>query len=266
MAEGSSQAVQAYLQLNGVVWKLLDDGTLSLLLAGALCSSPLVAAESSASGQQQGLRIAVHQGLHEIYKDDLKNMTSVLVEQPAGMFINGHSDGILTLESLDDLGMGYVSEKQGGRPFALVVGVWLPDVALGSEDDKEEERDSEKTYLDEETVLRQAYSGQIAGSQQVRLYLLDRHHQRVAQDRLLGAFIAYPPEDDEDAQAVKADTEEKADVTAIVRPADATTEQNRPVEIREYDSGLLVLPSPQMMQANAVTLGVAVPVYVGGYR
>ena len=55
-------------------------------------------------------------------------------------------------------------------------------------------------------------------------------------------------------------------MTAIVRPADATTEQNRPVEIREYDSGLLVLPSPQMMQANAVTLGVAVPVYVGGYR
>ena len=96
--------------------------------------------------------------------------------------------------------------------------------------------------------------------------MLDRHHQRVAQDRLLDAFIAYPPEDDEDAQAVKADAEEKADVTAIVRPADATTEQNRPVEIREYDSGLLVLPSPQMMQANAVTLGVAEPVYVGGYR
>ena len=204
------------------------------------------------------LRIATQQGLYDLYSDDVSDFTMVLVEQPSGMFINGKSDGILTLASLDDLGMGYLSENKGGRPLSLVVGAWLPDVALNSEDEDDEEKDPEKTYLDEETVLRQAYSGRIEGTQLVRLYLLADHRQELADKQLLPEFIAYPPEEE--------DKDEDDDKSRRFRPADATTEQNRPVTIREYDQGLLVLPSPQVMQANAVVAGVAEPVHPGGYR
>ncbi|MZR63585.1 hypothetical protein [Alcanivorax sp. DP30] len=119
-----------------------------------------------------------------------------------------------------------------------------------------------KTWLDEETVLRQAYSGQIEGAQLVRFYVRADKARHIIEQRQLEPFLAYPPEEDEeDAQA-----QQEQEDSMIFRPADATTEQNRAGEIREYDQGLLVLPSPQVQQANAVRAGVAEPVYMGGYR
>ncbi len=233
-----------------------------------LLASLTVAVVAGADEAQQSsepatdLRIATYQGLYDLYQDDISDFTVVLVEQPAGMFINGKSNGILTLSALDDLGMGFLSEKAKARPFSLTLGVWLPDVALDTEDDEDQEKDPGKTYLDEEIVLRQAYSGQIDGAQLVRLYLLAEHRQELADKKLLQGFIAYPPEEGEAGD----DDQGERDEDIIVRLADATTEQNRPTEIREFDSGLLVLPSPQVMQANAVTAGVAEPVFAGGYR
>lgn len=218
--------------------------------------------QTAPSAPATDLRIATDKGLHSLYQDDVSEFTIVLAEEPASMFINGKSNGILTLSSVDDLGMGFLSDKTAARPFSLTLGVWLPDVALDNEDDKDQEKDPGKTYLDKETVLRQAYSGQIAGAQLVRLYLLAAHRQELADKQLLQDFIAYPPEEDEAGE----DDQGERDEDTIVRLADATTEQNRPTEIREFDSGLLVLPSPQVMQANAVTAGVAEPVFAGGYR
>lgn len=230
-----------------------------LLLASLSVAAVASADQAQTSEPATDLRIATSQGLYDLYQDDISDFTVVLVEQPAGMFINGKSNGILTLSSLDDLGMGFLSEKAKARPFSLTLGVWLPDVALDHEDD-EDQKDPGKTYLDEETVLRQAYSGQIAGSQLVRFYLLAEHRQELADKHLFQGFIAYPPQEDE-ARAKDQDEE-----STSVRLADATTEQNRPTAIREFDSGLLVLPSPQVMQANAVAAGVAEPVFAGGYR
>ena len=230
-----------------------------LLLASLSVAAVASADEAQTSEPATDLRIATSQGLYDLYQDDISDFTVVLVEQPAGMFINGKSNGILTLSSLDDLGMGFLSEKAKARPFSLTLGVWLPDVALDNEDDEDQEKDPGKTYLDVETVLRQAYSGQIEGTQLVRFYLLAEHRQELADKHLLQGFIAYPPEED-------GAREEDTDDSAIVRLADATTEQNRPMAIREFDSGLLVLPSPQVMQANAVAAGVAEPVFAGGYR
>lgn len=235
-----------------------------MVLVVCLCVATVVGAaeQQQASEPATDLRIATDQGLHSLYQDDLGDFTVVLVEEPATMFINGKANGILTLSSVDDLGMGFLSDKTKARPFSLTLGVWLPNVALENEDDEDQEKDSGKTYLGEETVLRQAFSGQITGAQLVRLYLLAEHRQELADKHLLRGFIAYPAEEDE---AREEDQDETGEYT-IVRLADATTEQNRPTAIREFDSGLLVLPSPQVMQANAVTVGVAEPVFTGGYR
>lgn len=233
-----------------------------LLLASLSVAAVASADQAQTSEPATDLRIATSQGLYDLYQDDISDFTVVLVEQPAGMFINGKSNGILTLSNLDDLGMGFLSEKAKARPFSLTLGVWLPDVALDHEDD-EDQKDPGKTYLDEETVLRQAYSGQIAGSQLVRFYLLAEHRQELADKHLFQGFIAYPPQEDEEDEAREKDQDEES---TSVRLADATTEQNRPTAIREFDSGLLVLPSPQVMQANAVAAGVAEPVFAGGYR
>jgi len=233
-----------------------------LLLASLSVAAVAGADEVPPSEPATDLRIATYQGLYDLYQDDISDFTVVLVEQPSGMFINRKSNGILTLSSLDDLGMGFLTDKTKARPFSLTLGVWLPDVALDNEDDENQQKDPGKTYLDEETVLRQAYSGQISGAQLVRLYLLAEHRQELGEKRLLQGFIAYPPEEGEAGK----DDQEESDEGAIVRLADATTEQNRASDIREFDSGLLVLPSPQVMRANAVTVGVAEPVFAGGYR
>ncbi|MBL4571349.1 MAG: hypothetical protein JKY21_09410 [Alcanivorax sp.] len=218
------------------------------------------AAEQQTSDPATDLRIATDQGLYSLYKEDISDFTVVLVEEPADMFINGKANGILTLSNVDDLGMGFLSDKTKARPFSLTLGVWLPNVVLENDDD-EQQKESGKTYLDEETVMRQAYSGQIAGAQLVRLYLLAEHHQELAEKQLLQPFIAYPSNEDDEQAAEDVDNQQ-----TIVRRADATTEQNRPTAIREFDSGLLVMPSPQVMQVNAVTAGVAEPAFAGGYR
>ena len=101
-----------------------------LLLASLSVAAVASANEAQTSEPATDLRIATSQGLYDLYQDDISDFTVVLVEQPAGMFINGKSNGILTLSSLDDLGMGFLSEKAKARPFSLTLGVWLPDVAL----------------------------------------------------------------------------------------------------------------------------------------
>ena len=240
----------------------------STALLTSLVASPwlMAADDSSTASPEQRLQIAVSQGLYDLYKNDLDAFSVVLVERPNGMFINGKADGVMQLSSLDDLGVSFLAENSGGRPMALTLGAWLPDVGIASDDEEEqqqrEEQAPEKTWLDEETVLRKAYSGQIEGAQLVQFYVRTDKAQAFIDQRQLEPFLAYPPEASDEQ-----DREPEQDAkTPILRPADATTEQNRAGEIREFDQGLLVLPSAQVRQANAVQAGIAEAVYVGGYR
>lgn len=219
----------------------------------------LLASETESAPSVTSLLVEVQSGLFEKYRDDASGMTMQVSDMPGDAFTNGQVDAALLLGAVDDMGMGKLAIDTGSRPTVVTLGAWLPGVALG---DDEEQESVDKIVMREEAVLRKAFAGTIPGAQLVRLYVLSDKRRVLIENSYFSDFfvpLAGPSGNDDSTQSSDASDDGE-------RRADASTEQNRPIEVREYDDGLLVLPSPLMLQANAVAMGVAEPVLLGGFR
>lgn len=230
------------------------------VLSALLLPVSSLASETEAASPATGFLVEVQSGLFEKYKDDASGMTMQVSDMPGNALTNGQVDAALLLGAIDDMGMGKLAIDTGSRPTVVTLGAWLPGVALGDSD--EEQESGGNVVMQEEAVLRKAFSGTIPGAQLVRLYVSsDKRRVLIENSYFSDFFVPLAKRADSEDGATSSDASGDGQ-----RKADASTEQNRPTEVREYNDGLLVLPSPLMMQANAVAMGVAEPVLLGGFR